>query len=709
MKAKLFNTMVVLIIMLFLVGVVSAATDTDGDGYTVPEDCSESNENVNPGAFEVCFKPGGGPDGTDDNCNGQVDEFCDNLLFYLVMDGDTDDKVSSTPATVIGDPAGVSYKPSKFGQSVQFAGSYLNYGPAVMNIGDNQDFTVSAWVKTTDPSGKATLIQKKETMQPGYEVFFNTGRLAGEFQDNQDGMALLLQSAPMDMNDNVWHHVVWVFDRDQEALYYIDGIPQNDDMVNFADEARDLSNAASFFVAGSSLTSYTGYIDELRIFNYALTSTEVSSLFTMYDNVVVPTEICDNIDNDNDFIIDEGCDDDLDNYPDETLVCSGVWRKPSGGTQPCPGATGNDCDDTKDNVNPGITEGSDIGRCNDGLDNDCDGLIDDQEQACDGWILGVGCGPQNFQDNPNVVDTDGDGYVGNNPSENVNNCDCVDTIDELAAAGMDANNEVYNYMVGQGDNQYTDLEDFAAGINPGVIEDGPRMCNDGIDNNCNGNIDDAYSNTDLCTPISMQTPQFSTNNLFAGNFYSNTMLLDGLMDIQGFMRNENTTPENESLPVEIDDDLKITGNIEIDGDLTLNHPETEAIWSVSFGTYDCVGGDCDTDLEITCMENCPGNGIGIVIPIARREMGFFSGERFLWPADDERPCSLYVWRPVCCDTDNNGIEDTTFINACGAEADGYTEADCSDGACPCGTFPGDPDESVDWSSGNMPNNYQCPT
>jgi hypothetical protein len=47
------------------------------------------------------------------------------------------------------------------------------------------------------------------------------------------------------------------------------------------------------------------------------------------------------------------------------------------------GPTG-DCDDVNETVNPGSFEGSDYGdTCSDGLDNDCDGVTDTQDESCE--------------------------------------------------------------------------------------------------------------------------------------------------------------------------------------------------------------------------------------------------------------------------------------------------------------------------------------
>ena len=46
----------------------TCSIDFDQDGWSPPQDCDDTNPNVNPSALEVCG------DGIDNNCNGQVDE-----------------------------------------------------------------------------------------------------------------------------------------------------------------------------------------------------------------------------------------------------------------------------------------------------------------------------------------------------------------------------------------------------------------------------------------------------------------------------------------------------------------------------------------------------------------------------------------------------------------------------------------------------------
>jgi len=88
-------------------------------------------------------------------------------------------------------------------------------------------------------------------------------------------------------------------------------------------------------------------------------------------------EICDDLDNDCDGNIDEKCDDDNDDYCDASMVVIGTPNVCSNG--------GGDCDDnpiTGPDVNPGVQESISAGNCDDGRDNDCDGKTDDEDDEC---------------------------------------------------------------------------------------------------------------------------------------------------------------------------------------------------------------------------------------------------------------------------------------------------------------------------------------
>lgn len=88
------------------------------------------------------------------------------------------------------------------------------------------------------------------------------------------------------------------------------------------------------------------------------------------ENVDPPTDnetTCDDLDNDCDGSVDEGCDDDGDGYCDINFTIEGEPAVCSAGI--------GDCDDEDESVNPGGASACD------GVDNDCDGDIDELSEA----------------------------------------------------------------------------------------------------------------------------------------------------------------------------------------------------------------------------------------------------------------------------------------------------------------------------------------
>ncbi|MBI2659227.1 carboxypeptidase regulatory-like domain-containing protein [Candidatus Woesearchaeota archaeon] len=80
---------------------------------------------------------------------------------------------------------------------------------------------------------------------------------------------------------------------------------------------------------------------------------------------------CDGTDNDCDGVIDEGCDDDNDNYCDSGMATQG--------SPPACTAGGGDCNDNNVNVNPSKAE-----ICNNGIDDNCNAKTDCQDTVCTG-------------------------------------------------------------------------------------------------------------------------------------------------------------------------------------------------------------------------------------------------------------------------------------------------------------------------------------
>ena len=159
----------------------------------------------------------------------------------------------------------------------------------------------------------------------------------------------------------------------------------------------------------------------------------------------------------------------------------------------CPYAFYLDCDDSRPDVNPGRTEAS-YGdtMCMDGLDNDCDGAVDSQDNGCQQCTFPADCDDANPCTNDDCVGSVCQ-YTNNTlPCEDLNPCTMNDTCSQGVCDGvpLDADGDTYVSGVCPGGN---DCLDSNPNVNPGEIE-GPAAdptCSDTLDNDCDGLTDAA--------------------------------------------------------------------------------------------------------------------------------------------------------------------------------------------------------------------------
>ena len=324
--------------------------DNDSDGYsgnvTCGSDCNDADASIHPGAAEICTNA------TDEDCFGGVDDGCDDdsdgFADQVLGGNDCDDTDAATypgaPETC-GNGIDNDCNPSTPDTCPE------NCTDGLDNDGDGQtDCGDSDCYYDLDNDGHAS----------------PTNSCGGDCNDNN---ATIYPGAP-EMCDGLNHDCDGYTDEgcDDDSDGYID-----DDMGG--DDCDD-TNVARHPGAGEDCSGFLDMDCDGQIacsdsfckhdadgdFSYAgdIVCTGVNPDCDDSDPSIHPTagESCNDIDDDCDTTVDEGCDADWDGYENDD------W----GGT---------DCDDGNPAVNPGQTE-----NCVDGIDNNCNASADCTDSAC---------------------------------------------------------------------------------------------------------------------------------------------------------------------------------------------------------------------------------------------------------------------------------------------------------------------------------------
>ncbi|MBK8775130.1 MAG: putative metal-binding motif-containing protein [Chitinophagaceae bacterium] len=394
--------------------------DADGDGFTdhsslktscfQPEgyfsidnnDCNDNNATVYPGATEVC-------DGLDNDCDGQIDEGV-KTTFYADADGDGYGNAANTTMACTA-PIGF----------VTNSGDCDDINPAINpgatevcdGLDNNCDGQIDEGVKTTfyaDADGDGYGNAANTTMACTAPIGFVTN--SGDCDDSNPA----INPGATEVCDGLDNDCDGQIDEGVKTTFYADA------------DGDGYGNAANTTMACTAPIGFVTNSGDCDDINPAINPGA--------------TEVCDGLDNDCDGQIDEGvkttfyADADGDGYgnaANTTMAC----------TAPIGFVTNSgDCDDSNPAINPGATEVCD------GLDNDCDGLIDASDPNLAGAV-------------PYYLDSDADGYG--------------DISNVVMACSLPIG------YVGNG----LDCDDSNPLVYPGANE----LCN-GIDDNCDGQIDE---------------------------------------------------------------------------------------------------------------------------------------------------------------------------------------------------------------------------
>ncbi|OGN10715.1 MAG: hypothetical protein A3B91_03460 [Candidatus Yanofskybacteria bacterium RIFCSPHIGHO2_02_FULL_41_29] len=174
---------------------------------------------------------------------------------------------------------------SGLGTALDFDGSNDYVELPTSTLVNVSPLSISAWIKPSNLSGVGVIIGKGEAVYPvdnGW-VLRRSGATLDFDVDTTSGHPLYIPNGDL-LTANKWHHVVFTWDGNvtgTNAKWYVNGV--NKTLANIAGSGSRTSDSgySPYIGALCSGCYFNGQIDEVRIYNRALSAEEIKRLYLL--------------------------------------------------------------------------------------------------------------------------------------------------------------------------------------------------------------------------------------------------------------------------------------------------------------------------------------------------------------------------------------------------------------------------------------------
>ncbi|MDD5061131.1 MAG: LamG domain-containing protein, partial [Candidatus Marinimicrobia bacterium] len=178
---------------------------------------------------------------------------------------------------------GATYSVGKIGGALSFngtAGPNVNLGtPSTLKNISTGNFTIEAWVKTSDISSRGAIFGSCCDYYPAVNFEINaSGNGSMRYWHNDGSATDSWYGNRTGLNDGNWHHVVMVRDKtNSKGRIYVDGALDKENAIVAANGAI----AATSIRLGTDNRlnadiTHNGLIDQVRVYNYARTPAQIA-------------------------------------------------------------------------------------------------------------------------------------------------------------------------------------------------------------------------------------------------------------------------------------------------------------------------------------------------------------------------------------------------------------------------------------------------
>ena len=205
------------------------------------------------------------------------------LVTHFALDetaGDFSDRIQTGVKVVLQGTR--SSQPGRAGTALKFDGKTWLASGAVGDFEADQPFSTSAWIQL-DSTESGTILSRMDDGNAfrGYDVIMENARVAAHFVSHWPDQAFkVVCEQPLSLKD--WHHVAVTYDGSRKSSgvrIFVDGVAQKLSATTDNPLAGSLRTEKPFHIGRRQTSAtFSGVIDEVQIFNTALSETDVKRL-----------------------------------------------------------------------------------------------------------------------------------------------------------------------------------------------------------------------------------------------------------------------------------------------------------------------------------------------------------------------------------------------------------------------------------------------